>query len=339
MTAIETDIQTGVSGIVKRPRRNRKSEALRQLLTETRLHPSDFIAPFFVMEGKGRSEEIASMPGITRTSLNLLLRQVEEVMQAGVRSVNLFAYVPEEKKDRWGAEALRRDNMMATAITALKREFPELLVIADIALDPYTTHGHDGVIDEDGTVLNDPTLEVLAQMALVAAEAGADIVAPSDMMDGRVGHIRGRLDLSGFQDVGILSYTVKFVSAFYGPFRDALGSAPKIGDKKSYQVNPANRSEALLECRLDEEEGADMLLVKPALPYLDVIMEFKRVTALPVGAYHVSGEYAMVMAAAERGWIDGNSAMAESLLAIKRAGADFILSYAACRPDFLRTII
>jgi len=312
-----------------RARRNRKSAAIRALVQETRLHPSDFVAPLFVVEGEEEQQPVPSMPGICRYSVDLLLKEAERLCEKGIGAVDLFTVVPPEYKDRCGSEAVRQGNLLQRAIAALKREFPELCVMADIALDPYTDHGHDGIVDADGRVLNDETVALLAEMALGCAEAGVDIVAPSDMMDGRVAAIRRALDGAGFCDVGILAYAAKYASAFYGPFRDALNSAPQFGDKKSYQMNPANRREALLECRLDELEGADMLLVKPALAYLDVISELRRRTELPIGAYHVSGEYAMVMAAAEKGWLDAEKVFEESLLAIKRAGADFILTYTA----------
>jgi len=312
-----------------RLRRNRKSAAIRSLLQETHLHPSDFIAPLFVLEGTGQKQSISSMPGVYRYSLDLLLKEVEECLKLGIRTVDLFIVVPTDKKNAMGSEALREDNLLVQAICALKVEFPELCVMADIALDPFTDHGHDGLVGSNGEVLNDATLKVLGEMSLLAAQAGVDIVAPSDMMDGRVGYIRAILDKEGFSEVGILAYAAKYASAFYGPFREALGSAPKFGNKKGYQLNPANKREALLECQLDEKEGADLLLIKPALAYLDIIAKVKENTNLPVGAYHVSGEYAMVKAAAQMGWIDGDAVMMECLLSIKRAGADFILTYAA----------
>lgn len=322
-------ITTEPFNLVKRPRRNRKSAAIRALVQETHLHPSQLIAPLFVLEGKGRQEAISSMPQVYRYSIDLLLKEVKELYRLGIRAVDLFPFIPPEKKDFEGSEAWCEGNLITQAIKALKDALPEMCVMVDVALDPYTTHGHDGLVDASGKILNDPTLEVLAKMSLLAAEAGADVIAPSDMMDGRVAYLRKSLDSQGFEDVNILSYAVKFASAFYGPFRDALQSAPKFGDKKTYQLNPANRREALLECLLDEAEGADLLLIKPALPYLDVIAEVKEAIPLPLGAYHVSGEYAMVMAAAEKGWIDGERAMEECLLSIKRAGADFIFTYAA----------
>jgi porphobilinogen synthase len=313
----------------RRPRRNRLSPAIRELVQETHLHPSQLVSPLFIVEGELQQQSIASMPGIFRYSLDLLLKEVLELYQLGIRAIDLFCNVPLEKKDLKGTEALRSNNCLQLAIRMLKQEIPEMCVMVDIALDPFTTHGHDGVVDEKGRVDNDETLLILGQMSLLAAEAGADIVAPSDMMDGRVGYIRAMLDRAGFTGVGILSYAAKYASAFYGPFREALNSSPKFGDKKGYQLNPANVREALLECQLDELEGADMLLIKPALPYLDVLTKVRALTTLPLGAYHVSGEYAMVMAAAQRGWVDADQIFLESLTSIKRAGADFILSYAS----------
>jgi porphobilinogen synthase len=268
------------------------------------------------------------MPGVYRRSIDLAVKEVIDLYRMGVRAVDLFPVILPESKDRWGSEAVREDNLLQRAVKAIKKEIPEMCVMVDVALDPYTDHGHDGIIDESGNILNDPSLQLLARMSLHAAAAGADVVAPSDMMDGRVGYIRMQLDHAGFQNVSILSYAAKYASAFYGPFRDALGSAPKFGDKKTYQMNPANRREALMECSIDEFEGADMLLIKPAMPYLDVIVKVREMTELPIGAYHVSGEYAMVMAAAQKGWVDADRIFLESLLSIKRAGADFILTYA-----------
>jgi porphobilinogen synthase len=314
--------------LTRRPRRNRKSAAVRDLLQETRLHPSHLVSSLFVVDGHNQRQSIPSMPGVFRLSIDLLIREVIDLYKLGIRAIDLFAYVPQEKKDRWGSEALRPGNLVSEAIRAIKKEIPEMCVMVDIALDPYTEHGHDGLINEQGDILNDISVDALGKMSLLAAEAGADVVAPSDMMDGRVAYIRELLDDAGFIDVSILSYVVKFVSAFYGPFRDALQSAPRIGDKKSYQVNPANGREALLECFLDEEEGADMLLIKPGLPYLDVIAKARQQTYLPIGAYQVSGEYSTIMAAAQNGWINGPQAMMEALISIKRAGADFILTYA-----------
>lgn len=324
--------------LIKRPRRNRKSIALRALVQETRLHPSNFVAPLFVIEGNNKIEPILSMPGISRLSIDLLLKEIEHLYQLGIRAVDLFPVIPVELKDANGKEAVRFGNLFHRAVSAIKSELPDMCVMVDIALDPFTDHGHDGLIDHNGKILNDQTLEVLGQMAVLAAEAGADVVAPSDMMDGRVGYIRRSLDLAGFTDVSILAYAAKYASSFYGPFREALNSAPKFGDKKTYQMNPANSREALLEAYLDEEEGADMLLIKPALAYLDIIAKVRQQTNLPLGAYHVSGEYSMVMAAAQNGWLNADKVFEESLLSIKRAGADFILTYAARRmAELLRT--
>ncbi len=269
------------------------------------------------------------MPGICRLSQDQVLREVGKAHALGIASVLLFPVVSPEDKTVDADKAAHEDNLVNLAVQAIKREFPHICVMVDAALDPYTTHGHDGIVDENGYVLNDETSEVLGRMALAAAAAGADIIAPSDMMDGRVGYIRRLLDQQRHHQVGILSYAAKYASAFYGPFRDALHSAPKFGDKKSYQMDPANMREALLECKLDEEEGADLLLIKPGLPYLDVLAKVRQNTHLPVGAFQVSGEYSMVMAAAQNGWIDGPRVMEECLLAFKRAGADFIISYAA----------
>jgi len=327
MLTLEQNV-TDVVDLTRRPRRNRRTPAIRAVLQETHLHPNQMIAPLFVLEGNNQKETIHSMPGVHRLSIDLLIKEVQELYRLGIRAVDLFPFVPNERKDNQGTEAFRAGNLIEMSIRALKREIPEMCLMVDVALDPYTDHGHDGIVEE-GQIVNDPTLIALARMSLLAAEAGADVIAPSDMMDGRVGYLRKMLDEAGFDEVGILSYCVKFASAFYGPFRDALKSAPRFGDKKTYQMNPGNCNEALLECMLDEAEGADMLMIKPALPYLDVIAKAKAQTLLPLGAYHVSGEYAMIMAASQNGWINGERAMAECLLSIKRAGADFILTYAA----------
>lgn len=315
--------------LLRRPRRNRLTPAIRALVQETHLLPHQLIAPLFVLEGNNTKQPISSMPGIYRWTIDLLIEEIQILYRWGIRAVNLFCVVPTEQKDSKGSEAIRQGNLLQKAIKKIKQELPELCIMADIALDPYTDHGHDGIVNEKGEIDNDQTLPVLAQMAVLAAEAGADIVAPSDMMDGRIGAIRVVLDQAGFEKVGILSYAAKYASAFYGPFREALNSAPKFGDKKTYQLNPANSRESLLECQLDEAEGADLLLIKPALPYLDILAKVREMTYLPIGAYHVSGEYAMVMAASQNGWIDAMKVFEESLLSIKRAGADFILSYAA----------
>lgn len=313
----------------RRPRRNRQTAAIRSVVQETHLHPSQLVAPLFIVEGKAQQQIISSMPGVFRYSLDLLVKEVMILHRLGIRAVNLFCYVPTEKKDAQGSEAVKQNNFLQEAIRFLKQEIPDICLMVDIALDPFTNHGHDGIVNGQGIIENDATLIVLGQMSVLAAQAGADIVAPSDMMDGRIAYIRTALDQAGFSSVGILSYAAKYASAFYGPFREALNSAPKFGDKKSYQMNVANVREALMECQLDELEGADMLLIKPALPYLDVIAKVREITHLPLGAYHVSGEYSMVMAAAQLGWLDAKRVFEECLLSIKRAGADFILTYAA----------
>lgn len=315
----------------KRPRRNRKSPAIRSLVQETRLHPNNFVAPLFILDGVNQKQPIDSMPGVFRLSVDLILKEAEKLLRQGVMAVDLFPVIPLDKKDHMGSESYREGNILHQAVLALKKEIPDMCVMVDVALDPFTDHGHDGLINEKGQILNDETLEALLKMSLLLADAGADIIAPSDMMDGRVGFLRQGLDHSNFVDVGILAYAAKYASSFYGPFRDALKSAPKFGDKKTYQMNPANSREAMLECALDENEGADMLLIKPALPYLDILAKLKLQTNLPIGAYHVSGEYSMVMAAGLNGWINSDNVMMESLLSIKRAGADFILTYAASR--------
>lgn len=312
-----------------RPRRNRKSPAIRWLVQETTLHPHQLVAPLFVVEGTRQKQPIDSLPDVYRYSIDTLLTEVDELYELGIRSILLFPVVPAEKKDAHGSEALLQDNLMQRAIAELKRTIPQMCLMVDIALDPYTSHGHDGLIDGNHHVINDASVNVLGEMALRMAEAGVDIVAPSDMMDGRVAHIRKVLDTHQHTHVSILSYAAKYASAFYGPFREVLGSSLKQGDKKGYQMSPTNQREALREIALDENEGADMLLIKPALAYLDIIAKARLETHLPLGAYHVSGEYAMVKAAAQNGWLDGDRAMAECLLAIKRAGAAFILTYAA----------
>ncbi|MEX0811271.1 MAG: porphobilinogen synthase [Chitinophagales bacterium] len=317
----------------KRNRRLRKSPAIRSMVQENRLHPSDFIAPIFIMEGKDKKEEIASMPGYFRYSLDELGGELKELQELGVQSVLLFAKVPDEKKDNKGTEALNEKGLMQESIRFIKKEFPDFYVMSDVALDPYSSYGHDGIV-EDGQILNDASVEVLAQIALSHARAGVDMVAPSDMMDGRIGAIRNLLEKNAFHDTGILSYSAKYASAFYGPFRDALDSAPGFGDKKTYQMDAANAAEALEETRLDIEQGADIVMVKPALAYLDIIRDVKQQFNVPVACYNVSGEYAMIKAAAEKGWLKEEEVMMESLLAMKRAGADLIATYFvkdACR--------
>lgn len=317
--------------LTRRPRRNRKSPAIRSLVQETYLHPQMLVSPLFIVEGNAQKQPISSMPGVYRLSIDLLIKEVISLYKLGIRSVNLFPVIAPELKDAIGSEATQSNNLFQRAVIALKKEIPEMCVMVDIALDPFTDHGHDGVVDSLGKIHNDATLERLGHMVLFAAEAGADVVAPSDMMDGRVAYIRYVLDREGYKDVNILAYAAKYASAFYGPFRNALNSTPRFGDKKTYQMDPSNVREALLEIALDEAEGADMLLIKPALAYLDVITKARACTQLPLGAYHVSGEYSMVMAAAQQGWLDADLAMTECLLSIRRAGADFILTYAARR--------
>ena len=319
--------------LTSRPRRNLKNEGIRRLVRETAVTPSDLILPLFVVEGRDQEIPIESMPGCFRLSPDRILGIAAEAAALGVPAVALFPALEEGLKDPAASESWNPDGLLQRTVKMLKGEFPELLVITDVAMDPYSSDGHDGLV-RDGKILNDPTLEILARMAVSQAEAGADMVAPSDMMDGRVGFIREALDRSGHAEVGILAYTAKYASAFYGPFRDALDSAPKSGDKKTYQMDPANSREALREVLLDEAEGADIVMVKPALPYLDVISAVRGATDLPVAAYNVSGEYAMIKAAASQGWLDEEAAVNEVLLAIKRAGADMILSYFAL--DFAR---
>lgn len=311
-----------------RPRRNRRSKGLRQMVQENHLNPSDLVLPLFLKEGTNEREPIASMPGCYRQSLDLLIKTAKEAYDLGIPAIALFPVISESLKDSMAKESKNRQGLLPKAVRKIKESLPELIVITDVAMDPYSTEGHDGIVD-DGEILNDETLEVLAQMAITQAEAGADLVAPSDMMDGRIGYIRTALDESGYSHVGILSYAAKYASAFYGPFRDALDSAPKFGDKKTYQMNPANRKEALREVSLDIEEGADIVMIKPALAYLDVVAEIKELSPVPVAAYHVSGEYALVKAAAEKGWINEKEVVLETLLSMKRAGADIIFSYYA----------
>ncbi|HEY8484759.1 MAG TPA: porphobilinogen synthase [Longimicrobiales bacterium] len=307
-----------------RPRRLRRTEALRRLVRETRVAPSDLILPLFVVPGEGVRRPVSSMPGVFQTSVDEALRDAAEAVELGIPAVLLFG-VPAEKDER-GSSAYAEDGVVQRAVQALKRELPDLVVITDVCLCEYTSHGHCGVV-RGGRVVNDETLELLARQALSHARAGADIVAPSDMMDGRVAAIRRALDDEGFVDVAILSYAAKYASAFYGPFREAAENAPQFGDRREYQMDPANVEEALREVRLDIEEGADIVMVKPALTCLDVIWRVKQETGYPVCAYHVSGEYAAIMAAGERGWLDADRAMAEAITAIKRAGADLIVTY------------
>ena len=315
--------------MLQRPRRNRKTASIRSLCQETLICPEDFIMPFFVLEGEKRREENPSLPGLSKLSKDEIVKEALILHKAGVPAVLLFP--GECKKDLLGSEALSFKGAIPETVRLLKKEIPSLCVICDVALDPYTTHGHDGIIDSHGYVLNDETVDILSRMSLMLAESGSDFIAPSDMMDGRVLAIRQKLDSKNFTNVGILSYTAKYASSLYGPFRDTLGSQLKHGDKKSYQMDPRNIREALREAKLDEEEGADILMVKPALFYLDVITKMKESTNLPICAYHVSGEYAMVMAAHEKGYLDADKTFLEALISIKRAGADFMISYALPR--------
>lgn len=311
-----------------RNRRLRSSAALRALVAENYLSPNDFIVPLFVVEGQHIKEEIPSMPNYYRFSLDLLELEVKRLWDKGLKAVLLFVKVPDGRKDNRGTEALNPDGLMQRSIQMIKAAVPEMVVMTDVALDPYSSFGHDGIVDKN-RIVNDPTVEVLAQMALSHAQAGADIVAPSDMMDGRVRGIRQVLEQNQFHDTAILSYTAKYASAFYGPFRDALDSAPGFGDKKTYQMDPANQREALLEAQTDIEEGADILMVKPGAAYLDILSLLHQNTQLPLAVYQVSGTYAMLQAAVEKGWLDYNSVMIEQLLAFKRAGAQLIATYHA----------
>lgn len=312
----------------RRNRILRQSPSIRSLVAETVLTPNDFIAPLFIDEGENVSFEIPSMPAYYRRSLDLTIQEVKELWSVGIKSVLLFIKAPDEVKDNTGKEAWNADGLMQRSIKAIKNAVPEMVVMTDVALDPYSSYGHDGIV-ENGEIVNDPTVEALIKMSISHAQAGADFVAPSDMMDGRIGAIREALELHNFTKTGIMAYSAKYASCFYGPFRDALDSAPGFGDKKTYQMDYANRIEALKEALMDEEEGADIIMVKPAMAYLDIIREVKNSVTLPVSAYHVSGEYAMIKAAAKMGWINEDKAVIESLTSIKRAGADLIATYFA----------
>jgi porphobilinogen synthase len=320
--------------LVHRPRRLRRTAGLRALVEDTVLQPGDLIAPLFVVDGKGRPEPVASMPGVFRLSIGDLVRECRSLRKLGILAVALFPKLDPRLKDGEGTAALREDALVLRAVRAVKKAVPDLTVMTDIALDPYTVHGHDGVLNADGTdVDNDRTVGILASMAVLHASAGVDLVAPSDMMDGRVGAIRRALDAAGREDTGIMAYTAKYASAYYGPFRDAVGSAKAAGtralDKRTYQLNPANRREAFTELKLDEAEGADIIMVKPAGLYLDMIRALRYATRKPIAAYQVSGEYSQIHAAAKLGWLDLAACRRESLIAIKRAGADMILTYFA----------
>jgi porphobilinogen synthase len=313
------------------PRRNRilrKSPALRSLVAETHLTPLDFIVPLFIDEGKGVRTEIQSMPGYFRCSLDQTVKEVKELWSLGLRCVLLFIKCPDELKDNTGQEAWNEEGLMQRSIKAIKEAVPEMVVMTDVALDPYSAYGHDGIVHQ-GEIVNDPTVEALVKMSLSHARAGADFVAPSDMMDGRIGAIRQAFEQNGYSQMGIMAYSAKYASCFYGPFRDALDSAPGFGDKKTYQMNFANRLEAINETLLDVEQGADIVMVKPALAYLDIIREVRNAVTIPVSAYNISGEYAMIKAAAKMGWLDEGKAILETLTAIKRAGADLIATYFA----------
>ena len=312
----------------KRSRILRANPAIRSLVAETHLRASDFIAPLFIDEGKQLHQEIASMPGYFRNSLDVTVKEIKELHSRGLKSVLLFIKCKDELKDNTGKEAWNREGLMQRSIKAIKDAVPEILLMTDVALDPYSSYGHDGIV-KDGQILNDETIEALVKMSLSHAEAGADFVAPSDMMDGRIGAIRNAFEKNGYTQTGIMAYSAKYASCFYGPFRDALDSAPGFGDKKTYQMDYANRNEAVKEALQDQEEGADILMVKPALAYLDIIREVKNAVRVPVSAYNISGEYAMIKAAAKMGWLDENKAILETLTAIKRAGADLIATYFA----------
>ena len=318
---------------LRRNRRLRTNDAIRSLVRETAISPNDFIAPLFVVEGKNKKEEIASMPNYFRFSLDFLEQEVKELWALGIKSVLLFVKVPENLKDNAGSEALNANGLMQRAIKTVKDTVPEMLVMTDVALDPYSAYGHDGIV-ANGKINNDDTTAILAEMGLSHAKAGADILAPSDMMDGRILEMRNLLEDKGFHNTGIMSYSAKYASAFYGPFRDALDSAPVDAenipkDKKSYQMDPANREEAVKETLMDIEEGADIVMVKPGLCYLDIVRDIRNVVDIPVAVYQVSGEYAMIKAAAEKGWLDHDAVVLEQLTAIKRAGAAMIASYFA----------
>jgi porphobilinogen synthase len=322
--------------LTHRPRRNRKADWARRLVAEHVLTTGDLIWPLFLIDGEKRRVPVAAMPGVDRLSVDEAVREGERAVSLDIPAIAFFPYTEPNLKDERGSEAFNDGNLVCRACRAIKREFPGLGLVTDVALDPYTSHGHDGLISETATgeirILNDETVEALVRQALIQARAGADVIAPSDMMDGRVGAIRAALDAEGFLDVQIMAYAAKYASAFYGPFRDALGSAGALkGDKRTYQMDPANSDEALREVELDLDEGADMVMVKPGMPYLDIIRRVKDEFGAPTFAYQVSGEYSMIMAAAQNGWIDGDKAMMESLIAFKRAGADGVLTYFAAR--------
>jgi porphobilinogen synthase len=331
LVPVETEAPADKLDLTIRPRRNRRAEWSRRMVRENVLTADDLIWPLFLVDGTKVRAPVDSMPGVERLSVDEAVRAAEHAAKLAIPCLALFPYTEPGRRDEAGSEALNPDNLVCRAIRAIKREVPEIGVLCDVALDPYTSHGHDGLL-RDGIVLNDETVGVLVKQALVEAQAGCDIIAPSDMMDGRVGAIRAGLDVAGFGDVQIMAYAAKYASAFYGPFRDAVGSnATLTGDKRTYQMDPANTDEALREVELDIAEGADMIMVKPGLPYLDILQRVKNAFGMPTFAYQVSGEYAMIMAAAGNGWLDGEKAMTESLIAFKRAGADGVLTYFAPR--------
>ena len=331
VSPIEAKARADRLDLAIRPRRNRRAEWARRMVRENVLTTDDLIWPLFLVEGKGIRAPVPSMPDVERLSVDEAVRAAERAARLTIPCIALFPYTEQGKRDEQGSEALNDQNLVCQAIRAIKKAVPNVGVLCDVALDPYTSHGHDGLL-RDGAILNDETVAVLVQQAIIQAEAGCDIIAPSDMMDGRVGAIRKALDADGFSDVQIMAYAAKYASAFYGPFRDAIGSnATLIGDKRTYQMDPANTDEALREVELDIVEGADMVMVKPGLPYLDILQRVKDAFGMPTFAYQVSGEYAMIMAAAGNGWLDGDKAMTESLIAFKRAGADGVLTYFAAR--------
>jgi porphobilinogen synthase len=314
--------------MIYRPRILRKTAAIRQMVSETHIRPENLIAPIFIVEGEGIEEEIISLPGYYRRSLDLSIKEIETLWKLGIRCILLFAKCNNTLKDNSGTEALNTNGLMQKSIREIKKTLPEICIMTDVALDPYSSFGHDGIV-ESNKIVNDKTVKILSEMAVSHAEAGADFIAPSDMMDGRVAAIRKALEDYGHFETGIMSYSAKYASCFYGPFRDALDSAPGFGDKKTYQMNTTNRIEAIKEVMLDVEEGADIVMIKPALSYLDIIREVKNEVKIPVSAYHVSGEYAMIKAAAQKGWINEDLAIMETTLSIKRAGADLIATYFA----------
>jgi porphobilinogen synthase len=339
LAPVDTPAQAERLDLTIRMRRNRRADWTRRMVREHRLSTDDLIWPLFVMDGDNARAPVPSMPGVERLSVDQVVREAERAAKLTIPCIALFPYTDPSLRDETGSEALNPDNLVCQAIRAIKKEVPEIGVLCDVALDPFTSHGHDGLL-HDGVILNDETVAVLVKQALVQAQAGCDIIAPSDMMDGRVGAIRKALDAAGHLDVSIMAYAAKYASAFYGPFRDAVGSAKTLnGDKRTYQMDPANTDEALREVALDIEEGADMVMVKPGLPYLDIVARVKETFGMPTFAYQVSGEYAMLMAAAQNNWLDGERAMMESLTAFKRAGADGILTYFAPRAaELLRRV-